>query len=416
MATAKKSSKKPAAKKPAAKKPAAKKPAAKKPAAKKPAAKKPAAKKKALPRAKPVRNTHIPAVQPAEVSIPEPTQATNYIALVLDRSGSMHSIRARVIASCNEQLESIRSNALATGQPSYASLFTFETHVDPPRFFGRPADKLVDLVSKDLRLGGGTALLDGVGTAITHLKTLPGVDSEHASFLVVTITDGFENSSRTYKKGFGAMIAEAQATGRWSFAFLCPKSGVKTLQRFGIPEGNILPWQPNQKGAAELGRQVAQGLQQYYEQRASGQRATSKFFVTNVAAIDPSTLTDTLSDLSSQFVSLSVKSSAVIREFVEGQLKKDRALRERFGAAYKKGHAFYELNKGETVQASKQLVILSRANGAIYGGDQARAVLGLPIGESCKVKPGDHGAYAIFVESTSVNRRLEANTTLLYRE
>jgi hypothetical protein len=402
--------------KPAAKKRAVPKPAAKKAVAKKAVAKKPAAKKAARVAAPPKK--HIPDVGPPEAPIAAPTSATNYIALVLDRSGSMSGIRAKVIASCNEQLASVRDNEAATGQPSYASIFTFESRVDPPLFFARAADKLVDLTTKDLRLGGATALLDGVGTAVTHLKSLPGADgaaSEHVSYLVVTITDGFENASRVYKKGFGKMLADCQSTGRWSFVFLCPKAGVKTLVRFGVPEGNIMPWQPNNKGAEQLGKQVSQGLQQYYEQRASGQKATTKFFVTNVANVDRASLTEKLVDLSEQFARLEVKKSDAIRPFVEGALKKDRALSARFGTSYQKGHAYYELTKGETVQAAKSLLIVDRSTSKIYGGDQARALLGLPIGESCKVKPGDHGDYAIFVESTSVNRRLEANTTLLYR-
>ncbi|MBL8684547.1 MAG: VWA domain-containing protein [Myxococcales bacterium] len=408
MAKAKKS----VAKKPVAKRPAAKKAVAKKAVAKKAVAKKAAAKKAVA------RRPHIPEVQAPEAPIATPTTATNYIALVLDRSGSMSRIRAKVVASCNEQLASVRANAASTGQPSYASVFTFESHVDPPLFFGRAAEKLVDLESKDVRLGGATALLDGVGTAITHLKSLPGAEgpsAEHVSYLVVTITDGFENASNTYKKNFATMLADCQRTGRWSFVFMCPKAGVKTLVRFGVPAGNIMPWQPNNKGAEQLGKQVAEGLQQYYEQRASGQKATTKFFVTDVASVDRKALTEKLVDLSDQFARFAVKSSDVIRPFVESALKKNKDLSKRFGSAYQKGHAYYELTKAETVQAAKSLLIVDRSTNKIYGGDQARALLGLPIGESCKVKPGDHGDYAIFVESTSVNRRLESNTTLLYR-
>lgn len=427
MAKAKKSvAKKPIAKRPATKKAVAKKAVAKKAVAKRAVAKRAVAKKAVAKKAvvkkaaKPARarRLHIPEVQAPEAPIATPTTATNYIALVLDRSGSMARIRAKVVASCNEQLASVRENAAATGQPSYASAFTFESHVDPPLFFGRAAEKLVELTTGDLRLGGATALLDGVGTAITHMKSLPGAEgpsAEHVSYLVVTITDGFENASNTYKKNFATMLADCQRTGRWSFVFLCPKAGVKTLERFGVPAGNIMPWQPNNKGAAQLGKQVAEGLQQYYEQRASGQKATTKFFVTNVASVDRKSLTEKLVDLSDQFARLSVTKSDVIRPFVEAALKKDKALSKRFGSAYQKGHAYYELTKAETVQAAKSLLIVDRSNGKIYGGDQARALLGLPIGESCKVKPGDHGDYAIFVESTSVNRRLESNTTLLYR-
>ncbi len=108
-------------------------------------------------------------------------------------------------------------------------------------------------------------------------------------------------------------------------------------------------------------------------------------------------------------------SAVVIRPFVDGQLAKSPTIAKRFGSSYKKGHAYYELTGPETVQAAKSLVILDKATDKLFGGDQARALLGLPIGSSCRVKPGDHGNDAIFVESTSINRKLDPGTTLLYR-
>ena len=43
-------------------------------------------------------------------------------------------------------------------------------------------------------------------------------------------------------------------------------------------------------------------------------------------------------------------------------------------------------------------------------------LLGLPIGARIKVRAGDHAGFAVYVQSTSVNRRLVAGTTLLYRK
>jgi hypothetical protein len=411
MATARKTAAKPA------RKPAAK--PARKTAAK--PARKTAAKTARKTAAKPAPARKTAAAKPGALPAPEsalaePTGPTNHIALVLDRSGSMSSVRKKLIQVCNDQLRTIQANADVSAQPTYVSLYTFQSVVDRPLFFVRRAQDLKDIPDKAIRVTGATALLDGVGTAVAHLSQLPGALSEHTSHLVVTVTDGYENSSRKYKKDFGKMLAAAQATGRWSFAFLCPRGGVSTLRRYGVPEGNIAPWEANQRGAEKMGKQVAQGLSEYYKARAGGQRAVTKFFVTDLASVDEAALKGALVDLSGRFARWPVAKSAVIREFVNARLKDDKDAAARLGKSYATGRAYYELNKPETVQAGKELVIMDKDKGALYGGAQARALLGLPAGESCKVKPGDHGHYAIFVASTSVNRRLTPGTTLLYRE
>ena len=77
---------------------------------------------------------------------------------------------------------------------------------------------------------------------------------------------------------------------------------------------------------------------------------------------------------------------------------------------------YYELTKPELVQEYKEVAIVEKATGKIYVGDDARTLLGLPIGARIKVRPGDHAGFAVYVQSTSVNRRLAAGTTLLYRK
>jgi len=50
--------------------------------------------------------------------------------------------------------------------------------------------------------------------------------------------------------------------------------------------------------------------------------------------------------------------------------------------------------------------------GDVYMGDAARQMLGLPS-MHVKVGPGDHPDYTIFVQSTSMNRKLIQGTSLL---
>jgi len=348
-------------------------------------------------------------------SAPPAAGLVNHIAFVVDRSGSMRSIKAQVVKVFNHQLDTVQSNAKSAGQKTFLSTFMFHSSVDKPRHLAAPVENVPKLAPKDFQLGGSTALLDAVGTAITQLQKAKGAKDKNTSFLVVVITDGEENSSRRFKKSLKGLISQVQKTGRWSLAFLVPPGGERYLTRFGIPAGNISVWDATAKGAKVMDVKLAAGLSKYYAARASGKQSVSAFFTTDMSKVDQKRLTS-LKDLSKGFARWTVDKERSIREFVDAKLQASAALRKKVGAAYEPGRGYYELTKPETVQARKTIAILNKKTKAIYGGDQARQVLGMPIGTSFKVKPGNHLDYAVFVESTSNNRKLVRGTTLLYRQ
>lgn len=329
----------------------------------------------------------------------------NHIAFVVDRSYSMSSIRAKVVKVFNNQLARVKENAKRSGQMTFVSYYTFSTRVDKPHFFARPAAKVQPL--KSLAVTGMTALIDATGQTIVDLSKVKGAKDRNVSFLVIVLTDGYENASRKYKAKIGKMIQDVQKTGRWSLAFLCPKNGVKYLKRFKIPAGNIQVWDATAKGTVKMEQSLRRGVDNYYAARSAGQRAVTKIFTTDLSRVSVRQVSTKLTNVSRQFVRWKVERDAPIKAFVDGKLAGK--------GSYEKGRGYYELTKPETVQAAKQIAIVDGKTGAIYAGDAARTMLGLPIGEKCKVKPGDHGGFAIFVESTSLNRKLIGGTTLLYR-
>jgi uncharacterized protein YegL len=337
----------------------------------------------------------------------------NHIAFVVDRSGSMSSIKSQVVRVFNNQLDTVQRNAAAEGQKTFHSTVMFHSTVDKPRNFATPVERVSKLTLKDFRLGGSTALLDAVGSTITQLQKTKEAKNKDASFLVIVITDGHENSSRTYKSKLKGLIQKVQKTGRWSLAFLVPPGSQNTLTRFGIPKGNVTVWDPSAKGAKVMDEKLSAGLSTFYKARASGQKSVSTFFTTDMSKVDVKSLTG-LKDLSKKFSRWTVDKERSIREFVNSKLQANASLRKKLGDEYKAGRGFYELTKPETVQPRKNIAILDKKTKAIFGGDQARKVLGMPSGGNVKVKPGNHMDYAIFVESTSTNRKLVRGTTLLY--
>jgi hypothetical protein len=87
---------------------------------------------------------------------------------------------------------------------------------------------------------------------------------------------------------------------------------------------------------------------------------------------------------------------------------------ENHGLSYNPGCAFYQLNKSEKVQPYKKILVEDRTTRRIYAGDAARKLLGVDVQGDIRLRPGDHGQYNIYIQSTSVNRKLVGDTKLVY--
>ncbi len=105
-----------------------------------------------------------------------------------------------------------------------------------------------------------------------------------------------------------------------------------------------------------------------------------------------------------RFQVLTVDRDMAIKAFCEAQ-----------GVAFGKGRGFYELTKPETVQGTKEIVLMNRRTGDLFTGPRAREMLSLPLhDEDVRLRPAHLDEYAVFIQSTSVNRKLVGSTRLLY--
>lgn len=104
-----------------------------------------------------------------------------------------------------------------------------------------------------------------------------------------------------------------------------------------------------------------------------------------------------------RFQMLHVDHTCAIKSFVETS-----------GVPYKKGRGFYELTKREEVQERKEIVLRNKLTGDMFSGSAARDLVGLPYGERGNLYPKYGFDYDIFVQSTSVNRKLMPHTRFLY--
>jgi len=165
-----------------------------------------------------------------------------------------------------------------------------------------------------------------------------------------------------------------------------------------------------------MGRQTAAGLDNFFAARTAGKRSVRSFF-TDLSSVTRGDIQRNLTNVTGAYKKAVVtgvdctsldqhgNDTAIIQDFCN----------KHFGE-YAIGNAYYELMKKEKVQDHKQVVIEDRATGKMYGGPQARQMLGLPSLGMVVVTPGDHGQYRIFVKSTSVNRKLVKGTEVLYQK
>ena len=105
----------------------------------------------------------------------------------------------------------------------------------------------------------------------------------------------------------------------------------------------------------------------------------------------------------SRFQVLTVTADKDIRSFVEET-----------GADFKKGAGFYQFTKSELIQERKDVVLVDKVTGDMFTGDHARELIGLPKGERAQLKPAKLEKYDVYVQSTSINRKLKGGTKFLY--
>jgi hypothetical protein len=104
-----------------------------------------------------------------------------------------------------------------------------------------------------------------------------------------------------------------------------------------------------------------------------------------------------------RFQGLEVDANMPIKEFVVSS-----------GATFRVGRGFYEFMKTETIQGHKEIVLMDKVTGDMFGGEHARELLGLPPDSTTRIKPASLDKFAVFVQSTSYNRKLVSGTRFLY--
>jgi hypothetical protein len=163
------------------------------------------------------------------------------IAIILDRSGSMASVRESTVAGFNQF---IRSQREIPGDVS-VKLIQFDDQYDV--VFDKPLAEVPELTQDRFVPRGSTALFDAQGKTIVSLgqeiAAMP--ESERPSkVIVMTLTDGLENASKEYSVDkIAEMIKHQTEVYSWDFVFLgANQDAIHTAATMAIPAAQALTY------------------------------------------------------------------------------------------------------------------------------------------------------------------------------
>jgi Mg-chelatase subunit ChlD len=156
------------------------------------------------------------------------------IFFILDRSGSMHTLREAAVGGFNKFIADQR----AVEGEAEVSLTIFDNTVETV-FSGVDLHAVKELTQADFVPRGYTALYDALGQTITAARD---THSDDVQTIIVVMTDGAENASREFTQAaVQALVKDVEATLGWETIFLGANIDVSAVSHsLGIKSKNAV--------------------------------------------------------------------------------------------------------------------------------------------------------------------------------
>lgn len=326
----------------------------------------------------------------------------NHIALVIDGSYSMLYRSKDVIKVADDQIAYLARRSQELDQETRVTIYIFADRV---RCVVYDKDVLrLPSIAKYYKADGNTALIDATIKSQKDLALTPEIYGDH-SFLTFVLTDGEENCSYCNPKDL-TFILESQPD-HWTVAALVPDArAMHEAKKFGFPANNIAIWDTTTKdGLFEAAARIRTSIDNFMVGRTKGIRGSRSIFSTGVDAVNKKTVAamklKPLDDSTYDLFDVSV--DCAIRPFVESK-----------DLTYILGRGYYQITKTESIQPQKLIAVMENKSKKIYLGREARDLVGLPPDTEVRVRPKHNPDFTIFVQSTSVNRKLIHDTKFLW--
>lgn len=182
------------------------------------------------------------------------------IIIILDRSGSMDSVRADTIGGFNSFL----ADQKKLKDEAYITLVQFDDRYEKP-YEGKPLAEAPPLDDQAFQPRGSTALLDAIGRTINEqggrFSRAPD-DRKPSKVIVAIMTDGFENASHKFDRAqvFG-LISQQRDQWGWVFYFLgANQDAIAEAGRIGLAAGQALNYASTPRGTAAVMASLSKGV------------------------------------------------------------------------------------------------------------------------------------------------------------
>ena len=185
---------------------------------------------------------------------------TTELIFILDKSGSMAGLESDTMGGFNaliEKQKKIEGEAFVS-----TVLFSDKSLVLHDRM---PIGEIAPLTEEDYQVGGCTALLDALGDAMHHIKTIHKYirkeDVPEKTMFVIT-TDGMENASRRYSAlEVKKMIRTYEEKYGWEFLFVAANiDAAETAESIGISKERAANYRATEKGTQKMYAAVADAV------------------------------------------------------------------------------------------------------------------------------------------------------------
>lgn len=177
--------------------------------------------------------------------------STIHNVIILDKSGSMSSIRRQAVDGVNETLASIRSQAKKTPeQRQLVTLVAFCGCEMKRLYIDTPIDQVSDLRAKDYEPCCMTPLYDAIGSTIAPLHRNIADDSRQLASVTI-ITDGYENASHEYSHNDIKKLIDSYKEKGWLFAYIGADHDVEAVA-YSLSIDNALEFEKSDKGTRNM--------------------------------------------------------------------------------------------------------------------------------------------------------------------
>jgi uncharacterized protein YegL len=187
------------------------------------------------------------------------------IVCVLDRSGSMTSIKEETIAGFNKFVSEQKENSI----DARFTLVQFDNEYELV-YNQLPINEVPKMTKDTFVPRGVTALLDAIGKTIKDTRKYQKQDTktEYKTILVI-ITDGEENASVNYTRDdIFKKITKMQKKHQWEIIFLAAnQDAIATAGHYGISAKKAIRFAADSLGTADVFESVSKNLMYSLQKR-----------------------------------------------------------------------------------------------------------------------------------------------------